>query len=82
VALAQSACRQTQGSIPSYLDTLAAALAATGEFEQAANTARQALRLAQQHGQESEFIRQRLRLYEQRLPYRSPKQPLLPQIGG
>ena len=59
---------------PSSLDTLAAAYAEAGRFEQAVATAEQALELARQQ-QESELagkIASRLDLYRQQRPYHAP----------
>jgi tetratricopeptide (TPR) repeat protein len=55
-----------------YLDTLAAALAAAGQYEQAQETARRAAEVAAATGRQAleEQIRQRLRLYEQGQTFR------------
>jgi tetratricopeptide (TPR) repeat protein len=60
---------------PAMLDTLAAAYAAGGRFEEAIETARQALALASSSG-ETELageITRRLQLYESRQPYRQAR---------
>ena len=70
--LARQACRAPGGRTPEALDALAAALAETGQFEEAARTAREAAALARAEGN-SELaagLEQRQRLYEARQPYR------------
>jgi tetratricopeptide (TPR) repeat protein len=70
VELAQQVCQATGNANPYFLDTLAAAYAEAGRFDQAAATARAAIRLAASadHRQQLEARR---RLYEKRLPFRS-----------
>ncbi|MBN1676804.1 MAG: hypothetical protein JXR37_37520 [Kiritimatiellae bacterium] len=66
VRLAQEACRTTGCRKPEMLDTLAAAYAAAGRFDDAVRAAREALSKAQQEGQNNALvsgIEQRLRLY-------------------
>jgi len=72
VALAEQACEATQGKIAGTLDTLAAAYAEAGRFEDASGTARKALSLAREAGDESlaRALEQRLTLYETGRPYR------------
>lgn len=68
VELATRACELTDGKSAAILDTLAAAHAESGNFEDAVKWARRAVDLAeeeQRHGDEM-----RLRLYEQGRPYR------------
>ena len=57
---------------PSLLDKLAAALAETGQFEEAAATARRALALAQSQQQQqlADAVQDRIRLYEAGEPFR------------
>jgi tetratricopeptide (TPR) repeat protein len=63
--LAGQVCQATGRSSPRYLDTLAAAYAAAGRFEEAAGTAREAAGLAEkQEPGLAEAIRERLRRYE------------------
>ncbi len=59
----------------SVLDTLAASYAAANLFDKAKQTAQQALELRgeQEHNDLLDRIRQRLRLYEQSMPYVQPK---------
>lgn len=56
----------------SVLDTLAAAYAASGQFDQAVSAGRQALALAVkvQAMEFAELVRDRIRLYQQKRPYR------------
>jgi len=74
VRLARAACRTAGESRADLLDTLGAALAEAGQFEQAADAARRAGHLAKEAGQQtlSIVIARRLRLYEAKRPYRSP----------
>lgn len=71
VQLAQRACDATQNAEPLYLDTLAAAQAEAGKFEQAAATARKALQSKAGLSPELEHqIKERLALYEAKQPFR------------
>ncbi len=72
VRLAEKACEQTGRRHHAFLDTLAAAYAEVGRFDEALNTAREAVRLAEEAGSEeaASAYRQRLTLYERRQPYR------------
>jgi Flp pilus assembly protein TadD len=60
---------------PDVLDTLAAAYAEAGRFEDAARTARRAVEVARQAGRDSlaEDVRSRLALYEASKPFREPQ---------
>ncbi|MCE5328455.1 MAG: tetratricopeptide repeat protein [Planctomycetaceae bacterium] len=72
VAAAQEACRITSGQVPTVLDTLAAAYAAAGRFDEAVSTAQRAQEAAATRS-ESELaqqIQKRLALYRQHRPYR------------
>jgi len=71
VRLARRACELSKDS-PLLLDTLAAAYAENGQFEQAVTTAREAEDLAQKTGQRklAEDIGKRLRLYLGNKPFR------------
>ncbi|MGQ0733150.1 MAG: tetratricopeptide repeat protein [Acidobacteriota bacterium] len=71
VAAAELAVRLTAARDPQALDALAAAYAAAGEFDRAAQTATRALTLVQDETLGRE-IRQRLALYESGRPYRRP----------
>jgi arylsulfatase A-like enzyme/Flp pilus assembly protein TadD len=75
VRLARLACRGEDEQQPDSLDTLGAALAETGQFEEAAEVARRASELARQAGQRAQSlaIERRLRLYQAGRPYRSPR---------
>ena len=72
VTLAQRACELTSQRAPPYLDTLAAAYAAVGRFNDAIDTAQRALELARSAGQEgaAQAIEARLELYRNRRAYR------------
>ncbi len=68
VRLAESLVREVEKPDPNWLDTLAAAYAAAGRFEEAARTASQAARSAQEQGRTEleEQIRARRDLYRER----------------
>jgi cytochrome c-type biogenesis protein CcmH/NrfG len=72
--LAQRACQLAGGQNPELLDTLAMAYAEAGSFDEAAATAREAVRLASAagHNELAEGIRSRLALYAAHRPYRVP----------
>ena len=72
VALARKAADLTKDSVPSVLDTLAAAYAEEGQYHQAVETANQALALAQSKGlrEMAESIRYRIGLYANNQPFR------------
>jgi len=69
--LAKQACGATSGRQPEFLDTLAAAYAETGQFDDAVRTAQKALELAASASQEelAQQIARRLRSYKARQPY-------------
>jgi tetratricopeptide (TPR) repeat protein len=67
VELARRACQLTESKDPTALDTLAAALAANGAFQEAADVQRQALDLAAE--EDKPPYRQRLELYEAERAY-------------
>ena len=73
IALATRACQLTGRQHPGFLDTLAAAYAAAGQFEKAIATAGAAIELASAAGQArlARQIRTRQRLYEQGRPFRA-----------
>jgi Flp pilus assembly protein TadD len=74
VQLAQKACDATQDSEPVFLDTLAAAQAEAGHFEQAAATARKAVQSKSALSPDlARQIEARLRLYERKQPFRSTR---------
>jgi cytochrome c-type biogenesis protein CcmH/NrfG len=65
-------CEATEQSDPQALDVLAAAYAELGRFGDAAASARRALDRAGGQPQLVQAIQERLKLYEDRLPYRAP----------
>lgn len=69
--IALKACRHTQFSNPSYLDTLAAAYGSSGKFREALETAGKALNLAKSSNQDhlAQEITYRIELYKQELPF-------------
>lgn len=73
--LAQQAMTATNGSNPQVLDTLAAAYAEAGRFDEAVQAAQQALRFAAQvrSQQLGRAIQQRLSLYQQGRPFHGPR---------
>ncbi len=74
VELAEGVCRRAGEENPQLLDTLAAAYAAAGRFEEAVETARQALELARTTGtpESAEGIAKRLATYQAHEPYTEP----------
>jgi Tfp pilus assembly protein PilF len=72
VALAERACELTEMTDPAYLDTLAAAYAASGRFNDAATVAQKAVELARSGGepQLAANIEDRLQLYRAGRAYR------------
>jgi tetratricopeptide (TPR) repeat protein len=74
VALAQKACQLTGNQDPATMMTWAAALAETGEFEKAADAARQGLGIATEHSNTvlANQLREQLKCYESKRPFRAP----------
>jgi tetratricopeptide (TPR) repeat protein len=73
LVLAHEVCQASDAGDARYLDTLAAALAETANFKEAATTARRAAAVAD-HNQKRDLadaIRKRVILYEHSQPYRS-----------
>jgi tetratricopeptide (TPR) repeat protein len=70
--LAERVSREGDSGDPESLDTLAVALAQSGRFDRAIETARQAIRLAESQGRSAhaEAIRRRLELFRNHRPYR------------
>ena len=77
VRLAERACQLSDRKVPSRLNTLAAAYAATGRFDEAVATAEEAIQLAIERGQQGAVakIQPHLELYQQQRPYRQPVKP-------
>jgi tetratricopeptide (TPR) repeat protein len=77
VRLAESLVREAEPPDPNWLDTLAAAYAAAGRFEEAMRTASQAAALAQEQGESElgEQIRARLALYRARRVFVAAESP-------
>ena len=71
VRLAEQACRATQNKNPEFLDTLAAAYAEAGRFDDAMKTIRQAISLAESSQQkvDLESFKRRSALYSSRKAY-------------
>jgi tetratricopeptide (TPR) repeat protein len=72
VTLAEQACQLTNNQMPPYLDTLAAAYASAGRFDDAVATAQKAIELARAANQTQAVkeIAGRLELYRSRHAYR------------
>jgi protein O-mannosyl-transferase len=72
IELAQRAAELSGGREPAVLDTLAAAYAASGRFNDAVQTAKKALDLASQQNNQPlvESIEAKIRLYEANTPFR------------
>ena len=68
--LAERAAALTKHRNAEILDTLAAAYAAVGQYGHAIATTRQAIKLAKDIPQLADQLRDRLKLYEQGMPYR------------
>ncbi len=71
---ARVACKDESAPNPSYLDTLAAALAETGAFDEAAQAAERAIKLATEAGNKrrAALLTRRLAYYQARRPYYDP----------
>lgn len=71
VEYAEKVCEPPRDNEPAWLDTLAAAYAETGRYQDAIRTAKKAIELANANGHPTlaEVIRSRLMLYEQGKPY-------------
>lgn len=76
VALAEQACQRTEFKSPELIQSLAAAQAEVGNFDQAVALAQQASDLAGQLGQTERAaeIQEQLELFRQRRAYRSPRE--------
>ncbi len=77
VHLARSACEATEYARAPFLDTLAAAQAASGDYASAIETASQALRITEGPSSDiqSRGIQERLQLYQAGKPFRMPTAP-------
>jgi tetratricopeptide (TPR) repeat protein len=71
VRMATKACAQTKWGKPSEIDTLAAAYAETGDFEQAVKYETLALKLPEPDAKVREHLQQHLSLFQDHKPYRS-----------
>jgi tetratricopeptide (TPR) repeat protein len=82
VSLAERACKLSDGKLANYLDTLAAAYAATGRFDDAISTAQKAIQLANSSGQTQlvSRIETRLELYRVNRAYVEPENVTRPSI--
>ena len=70
VRLAEWACKTTSHKSPPLLDSLAAAYAQTGQFDQAIRTTEQAIEIVRRNPKAStETLESRLKLYRAGLPY-------------
>ena len=70
VRWARAACQAADHKQPGLLDTLAAALAEAGEFDEAVKIARQAIELAKGQPRVVEQLNARIKLYEARQAFR------------
>jgi tetratricopeptide (TPR) repeat protein len=73
IELATKACELTAWKAGGCLDTLAAAYAETGHFDKAVKFQRQALELLEAEKRDGEAARARLKLFEEKKPYRDTK---------
>ena len=73
---AERVCRMTQFQSPETLDTLAAAFASAGRFDEAVTMAKRAIQLARKNHKQStaQRIETRLKLYESKQPFIERKQ--------
>ena len=76
--LAEKGCQLSNNQDPVPLDTLAIIYAATGDFDQAAKIAAQAIELADSSGKSelSQEIKSRLKLYQNAKPYQHTAKPI------
>jgi tetratricopeptide (TPR) repeat protein len=70
IEIAQKACELSHWKPWAYIDTLAAAYAETGDFDQAVKYQSQALKIAPPENELVQGAKQRLELYKQHKPYR------------
>jgi tetratricopeptide (TPR) repeat protein len=69
VALARKACELSRWKVPSYIDTLSAALAANNEFDEAISTAEKALTMANRMKDNGKETKDKIELYKKKQPY-------------
>lgn len=72
VALSEKACRQTRFEVPQFLDTLAAAYAEAGKFDQARRAAERGIQMAlsRKNEEAAERIRSHMMLFDSGRPLR------------
>jgi tetratricopeptide (TPR) repeat protein len=75
IELAQRACELSDWKSAEYLDTLAAAYAEAGDFEQAVEWQQKAIELGPQQPAFQQATRERLELFRARTPYREQRGP-------
>jgi len=76
IQLAEQACEISHYKQPGNLDTLAAAYAAAGRFDEAVEIAEKAVELSSEDKTQADEIRSRLSLYRERKPYYELAQPI------
>jgi hypothetical protein len=72
VEYATRACELTGWKNPNFIDTLAAANAETGDFDRAVEIQKKALAFPDFQKADGKGGRERLHLYERKMPYRDP----------
>jgi tetratricopeptide (TPR) repeat protein len=75
VELAEATDRQTKGTLPGLIDTLAAAYAAAGRFPEAIAAAQRALKMLPPDSAAASELQNRLKLYEAHTAYIEPEPP-------